>query len=51
VWDVSIIDSVMKDFYNKDMDTMVDALQMNLTLSAPVNHHATFSCSLIIIQF
>jgi hypothetical protein len=35
VWDVSIIDSVMKDFYNKDMDTMVDALETNLTLSAP----------------
>ncbi|CAM0879128.1 unnamed protein product [Alopecurus aequalis] len=31
VWDVSIIDTVMKDFYNKDLDTMVDALQMNLT--------------------
>ncbi|KAM0880156.1 hypothetical protein ACQ4PT_033784 [Festuca glaucescens] len=35
VWDVSIIDTVMKDFYNKDLDTMVDALQTNLTLSAP----------------
>jgi len=31
VWDVSIIDTVMKDFYNKDLDTMVNALQMNLT--------------------
>ncbi|CAM0879131.1 unnamed protein product [Alopecurus aequalis] len=31
VWDVSIIDTVMKDFYNKDLDTMVDALHMNLT--------------------
>ncbi|KAM3346183.1 hypothetical protein ACQJBY_020625 [Aegilops geniculata] len=31
VWDVSIIDTVMKDFYNKSLDTMVGALQMNLT--------------------
>uniref|UniRef100_M8BCZ3 Aspergillus nuclease S1 n=1 Tax=Aegilops tauschii TaxID=37682 RepID=M8BCZ3_AEGTA len=31
VWDVSIIDTVMKDFYNKSLDTMVDALQTNLT--------------------
>ena len=31
VWDVSIIDTVMKDFYNKSLDTMVAALQMNLT--------------------
>ncbi|KAM3198123.1 hypothetical protein ACQJBY_073310 [Aegilops geniculata] len=31
VWDVSIIDTVMKDFYNKSLDTMVGALQTNLT--------------------
>ncbi|KAM0834346.1 hypothetical protein ACQ4PT_063654 [Festuca glaucescens] len=42
VWDVSIIDSVMKDFYNKDLDTMVDALQTNLTLSAPVKPSCYF---------
>ncbi|XBI61532.1 hypothetical protein VPH35_042314 [Triticum aestivum] len=35
VWDVSIIDTVMKDFYNKSMDTMVDALQTNLTVCTP----------------
>jgi len=31
VWDVSIIDTAIKDFYNKSMDTMVEALKMNLT--------------------
>ncbi|XP_062192251.1 endonuclease 2-like [Phragmites australis] len=31
VWDVSIIDTAIKDFYNKSMDTMVEALEMNLT--------------------
>ena len=35
VWDVSIIDTVMKDFYNKSLDTMVGALQTNLTVSTP----------------
>jgi len=33
VWDVSIIDTEIKDFYNKSMDTMVEALKMNLTVS------------------
>jgi len=33
VWDVSIIDTAIKDFYNKSMDTMVEALEMNLTVS------------------
>jgi hypothetical protein len=33
VWDVSIIDTAIKDFYNKSMDTMVEALKMNLTVS------------------
>ena len=40
VWDVSIIDTVMKDFYNKSLDTMVGALQTNLTVS---NRSATSS--------
>ncbi|KAL5227413.1 hypothetical protein ABZP36_015678 [Zizania latifolia] len=31
VWDNSIIETVMKDFYNRSMDTMVEALKMNLT--------------------
>ncbi|KQK02516.1 endonuclease 2 [Brachypodium distachyon] len=31
VWDVSIIDTVMKNFYNRSLDTMVDALKGNLT--------------------
>ncbi|XP_047052946.1 endonuclease 2-like [Lolium rigidum] len=31
VWDVSIIDTVMKNLYNKDLDTMVEALHMNMT--------------------
>ena len=33
MWDVSIIDTAIKDFYNKSMDTMVEALKMNLTVS------------------
>ncbi|GJN37591.1 hypothetical protein PR202_gb26564 [Eleusine coracana subsp. coracana] len=32
VWDVSIIDTAIKDFYNKSMDTMVETLKMNLTV-------------------
>ncbi|CAD6232464.1 unnamed protein product [Miscanthus lutarioriparius] len=31
VWDVSIIDTAIKDFYNKSMDTMIETLKMNLT--------------------
>lgn len=31
MWDVSIIETIMKDFYNRSLDTMVDALKMNLT--------------------
>ncbi|GJN05936.1 hypothetical protein PR202_ga23614 [Eleusine coracana subsp. coracana] len=32
VWDVSIIDTAIKDFYNKSMDTMVETLKLNLTI-------------------
>lgn len=31
VWDVSIIETAMKDFYNNDLDTMIQAIQMNIT--------------------
>ncbi|XP_015688259.1 endonuclease 2-like isoform X2 [Oryza brachyantha] len=31
VWDNSIIETTMKDFYNRSLDTMVEALKMNLT--------------------
>ncbi|EEC69870.1 hypothetical protein OsI_00234 [Oryza sativa Indica Group] len=31
VWDNSIIETAMKDFYNRSLDTMVEALKMNLT--------------------
>ncbi|KAK1660925.1 hypothetical protein QYE76_049084 [Lolium multiflorum] len=30
-WDVSIIETVMKNLYDRDLDTMVEALQTNLT--------------------
>jgi hypothetical protein len=34
VWDNSIIETAMKDFYNRSLDTMVEALKMNLTVRA-----------------
>lgn len=30
-WDVSIIETAMKDFYNNDLDTMNQAIQNNIT--------------------
>ncbi|XP_042450593.1 endonuclease 4-like [Zingiber officinale] len=31
VWDVSIIETAMKDFYDNDVDTMIEAIKMNIT--------------------
>uniref|UniRef100_A0ACD5UWR6 Uncharacterized protein n=1 Tax=Avena sativa TaxID=4498 RepID=A0ACD5UWR6_AVESA len=31
VWDVSIIETAMKDFYDNDQSTMIDAIQTNIT--------------------
>ncbi|XP_020268524.1 endonuclease 4-like [Asparagus officinalis] len=31
LWDTNMIDTAMKDFYNKDLDTMVKGIQMNIT--------------------
>jgi hypothetical protein len=33
VWDVSIIETAMKDFYDNDQNTMIDAIQQNITVS------------------
>jgi hypothetical protein len=32
-WDVSIIETVMKNLYDRDLDTMVEGLHTNLTVS------------------
>ena len=34
VWDVSIIETAMNDFYDKDLATMIDAIQLNITVSS-----------------
>ncbi|GJN01505.1 hypothetical protein PR202_ga18776 [Eleusine coracana subsp. coracana] len=31
VWDVNVIETAMKDFYNNDMSTMIKAIQLNIT--------------------
>ncbi|WOK93976.1 endonuclease 2 [Canna indica] len=31
VWDTSIIETAMKDFYNNDVDVMLEAIKMNIT--------------------
>ncbi|XP_073000314.1 endonuclease 2-like [Typha latifolia] len=31
VWDVSIIETAMRDFYNKDLTTMIEAIKRNIT--------------------
>jgi len=31
VWDVSIIETAMKDFYNNDLNSMLEAIQVNIT--------------------
>uniref|UniRef100_A0A1D1YVZ5 Aspergillus nuclease S1 n=1 Tax=Anthurium amnicola TaxID=1678845 RepID=A0A1D1YVZ5_9ARAE len=31
VWDVSIIETAMKDFYNKDINIMIESIEKNLT--------------------
>lgn len=31
VWDVNVIETAMKDFYNDDQSTMIDAIQRNIT--------------------
>lgn len=31
VWDVSIIETAMEDYYNDDMNTMLEAIQVNIT--------------------
>ncbi|VAH53054.1 unnamed protein product [Triticum turgidum subsp. durum] len=31
VWDVDVIEQAMKDFYGKDQDTMIKAIQRNIT--------------------
>lgn len=33
MWDVNIIETAMKDFYNNDLDAMTQAIQMNITVS------------------
>ena len=47
MWDVSIIDTEIKDFYNKSMDTMVEALKMNLTVSMLEHFYADLLVSSI----
>jgi hypothetical protein len=32
VWDVSVIETAMKDFYDNDQGTMIDAIQRNITV-------------------
>ena len=38
VWDVNVIETAMKDFYNNDLSTIVKAIQRNITVSrsAPI---------------
>ncbi|KAG0461565.1 hypothetical protein HPP92_021862 [Vanilla planifolia] len=31
VWDVNMIETAMKDFYNNDLNSMIEAIQMNIT--------------------
>ncbi|KAJ4794322.1 Endonuclease 4 [Rhynchospora pubera] len=31
VWDVSMIETAMKDFYDNDLNTMIDAIKLNIT--------------------
>uniref|UniRef100_A0A0A8XNE2 Aspergillus nuclease S1 n=1 Tax=Arundo donax TaxID=35708 RepID=A0A0A8XNE2_ARUDO len=31
VWDVNVIETAMKDFYNDDMSTMIEAIKINIT--------------------
>ncbi|XP_039778970.1 endonuclease 2-like [Panicum virgatum] len=31
VWDVNVIETAMKDFYNNDLSTMIKAIQRNIT--------------------
>lgn len=33
MWDVNIIETAMKDFYNNDLNTMIEAINMNITVS------------------
>ena len=47
MWDVSIIDTEIKDFYNKSMDTMVEALKTNLTVSMLEHFYADLLVSSI----
>ncbi|KAJ6825688.1 putative bifunctional nuclease precursor [Iris pallida] len=59
VWDVSMIETAMKDYYNDDLNTMLEAIQMNITsdklnqwetcsekLATCVNQYATESITL-----
>jgi len=33
VWDVNVIETAMKDFYDNDLSTMIQAIQQNITVS------------------
>jgi hypothetical protein len=33
VWDVDVIEEAIKDMYGKDHDTMIKAIQRNITVS------------------
>ncbi|KAJ6853643.1 putative bifunctional nuclease precursor [Iris pallida] len=59
VWDVSMIETAMKDYYNDDLSTMIEAIKMNITadkldqwetcsgkLATCVNQYATESINL-----
>jgi hypothetical protein len=46
---VSIIDTVMKNLYNKDLDTMVEALHTNMTVSN--TSRLSYSSTCFFIQF
>jgi hypothetical protein len=32
VWDVNVIETAMKDFYDNDQSTMIQAIQQNITV-------------------
>jgi hypothetical protein len=33
VWDVNVIETALKEFYNEDVSTMIKAIKMNITVS------------------
>jgi len=49
VWDVNVIETAMKDFYDNDLSTMIQAIQQNITVSTSAS--ITFFCLVLSINW